>query len=221
MLSNGSKENVCRCRHFEAGSGGDKILKGWDSIGWMRPYISERSQPNKVELLMPLETLMDKRIPQELKKQLRHVLPLHPADITHVLQKLTRLGFLISEGHGRGTTYELSSGTDAQTLKETLKETLQADNKTLHETLQADNETLHGDKDAINPMPRRMLRKELTEKIVEFCSEWRTAEEIADFVQRSKRYLSNEILPKMGNLLELQYPQVKRHPDQKYRRKGR
>lgn len=74
-------ESVCRNTHLQtmfmmlgsadkAGSGGDKILKGWDSIGLIHPYISERSQPNKVELLMPLESLMDKRITQELQKKL-------------------------------------------------------------------------------------------------------------------------------------------------------
>ena len=57
------------------------------------------------------------------------------------------------------------------------------------------------------------------EKIVSFCSDWRSAEEIAVFVQRSKRYLTNEVLPEMSALLDLKYPQVKRHPDQQYRRK--
>ena len=63
-------ESVCRNTNLQtmfmmlgsadkAGSGGDKILKGWESIGWKSPSISGRSQPNKVELLMPLEALMD------------------------------------------------------------------------------------------------------------------------------------------------------------------
>lgn len=211
----------------KAGSGGDKILKGWESIGWKSPSISGRSQPNKVELLMPLEALMDKRILQELQKRfgdkfenlnkneqmvlalaltenkvnnerLRHMLPLHPADITHILQQLSKPGMLIPDGHGRGTTYQLKEESERRTL-------------------QAKQETLQAGEENANPMPKRMSREELAEKIVDFCSEWRTAEEIAGFIQRNKRYLSNEVLPKMGNLLELKYPQVKRHPDQKYR----
>lgn len=102
------------------------------------------------------------------------------------------------DGHGRGTTYQLKEESERRTL-------------------QAKQETLQAGEENANPMPKRMSREELAEKIVDFCSEWRTAEEIAGFIQRNKRYLSNEVLPKMGNFLELKYPQVKRHPDQKYR----
>ena len=238
-------ESVCRNTNLQtmfmmlgsadkAGSGGDKILKGWDSVGWIRPYIEERSQPNKVELLMPLESLMDDRILQELQKRfddrldsldkhelmvmaltltenkvnnerLRDVLPLHPADITHILQQLTKSGLLVSEGHGRGTVYQLNDSFGTETLQ------------ARGETLQAKGETLQAEKPKVESMPKRMSREEMTEKIVAFCSEWRTAEDIAEFLQRNKRYITNEILPKMGHLLQLQYPLVKHHPDQKYR----
>ena len=248
-------ESVCRNTNLQtmfmmlgsadkAGSGGDKIIKGWSSIGWMQPYISEKSQPNKVELLMPLESLMDERVLHELRRlfgdkfaglnkhermvlalsltenkvnheRLRYVLPLHPADITHVLQHLTRLGLLVSNGHGRGTTYQLNVCPECETLQAGA-ETLQAGAETLQagvETLQAGAETLQAG------MPKRMLRDEMIQKIVAFCTEWRTAEEIAVFLHRSKRYITNEVLPKMDNLLERLYPQVRRHPDQKYRSK--
>lgn len=242
-------ESVCRNTHLQtmfmmlgsadkAGSGGDKILKGWDAIGWIRPYISEKSQPNKVELFMPLESLMDKRILKELQKRfgnrlkslknheqmvlalaltenkvnherLRYALPLHPSDISHILQKLTKLGLLVSDGHGRGTTYRLSGGQD--------DETLQANSETLQETLQAKGKTLQGLEETV--IPKRMTRDEIIKKILAFCSEWRTAEDIAVFLHRSKRYITNEILPDMDNHLVLLYPQVRRHPDQKYRSK--
>ena len=253
-------ESVCRNTHLQtmfmmlgsadkAGSGGDKILKGWDSIGWIRPYISEKSQPNKVELYMPLESLMDKRIPEELRKRfgnklkslknyeqmvialaltenkvnherLRYALPLHPSDISHILQKLTKLGLLVSDGYGRGTTYQLSGGQDGETLQAN-GETLQANGETLQangETLQADKASLQGLKDIV--MPKHMRRDEMIEKILAFCTEWRTAEEIAVFLHRSKRYITNEILPEMDNQLDWLYPQVRRHPDQKYRSKA-
>ena len=254
-------ESVCRNTNLQtmfmllgsadkAGSGGDKIIKGWDSTGWMRPYISEKSQPNKVELLMPLESLMDERILQKLHKlfgdrfvglnrhermvlalaltenkinheRLRRAIPLHPTDITHILQSLTRLGMLVSDGYGRGTTYQLSGGQDDETLKadkETLQETLQANVETLQETLQANRETLQGSEGMV--IPKRMSRDEMIKKILAFCTEWRTAEEIAVFLHRNKRYITNEILPEMDNQLDLRYPQVRRHPDQKYRRRN-
>lgn len=90
------------------------------------------------------------------------------------------------------------------------------------ETLQAGAETLQAEAETLQAegiMPKRMLRDEMIQKIVAFCTEWRTAEEIAVFLHRSKRYITNEVLPKMDNLLERLYPQVRRHSDQKYRSK--
>lgn len=122
-----------------AGSGTSKIFSGWKSIGWKAPYPQEGSKPNKITLLMPLESLLDKRIESALLTQLgeerwyqldqeeRMILStayteevinhqcirasstLHPTDITHRLQHLVREGYLSSQGHGRGTTYTLAS----------------------------------------------------------------------------------------------------------------
>ena len=122
-----------------AGSGTSKIFSGWKSIGWKAPYPQEGSKPNKITLLMPLESLLDKRIESALLTQLgeerwyqldqeeRMILStayteevinhqcirasstLHPTDITHRLQHLVREGYLSSQGHSRGTTYTLAS----------------------------------------------------------------------------------------------------------------
>ena len=123
----------------QAGSGTSKIFSGWKSIGWKAPYPQEESKPNKVTLLMPLESLLDKRIEDALLAQLgeerwyqldqeeRTILStaytekiinhqcirasstLHSTDITYRLQHLVREGYLSSQGHGRGTTYTLAS----------------------------------------------------------------------------------------------------------------
>ena len=189
---------------------------------------------------MPLESLMDKRITQELQKKfgeackslnndelmvlalaltenkinherLRYALPLHPADITRILQRLTKLEMLTSDGHGRGTIYRLKDSYSKQALQGS-GQTLQGSGQ----TLQGSGQTLQAETTG----PRHISRNIMYEKIVSFCSDWRSAEEIAVFVQRSKRYLTNEILPEMSALLDLKYPQVKRHPDQQYRRKS-
>ena len=97
------------------------------------------------------------------------------------------------------------------------KKPLQAKDETLQETLQAKDETLQGLEDIV--IPKRMTRDEMIKIISEFCLEWRTAEEIAVFLHRSKRYITNEILPEMEKQLDLLYPQVRRHPNQKYRSK--
>ena len=153
-----------------------------------------------------------KEIPSDTTSQ-RWIDRVYP-DGTHILQQLTKLGMLVSDGYGRGTTYQLSDCFGAETLQAGA-ETLQAG----AETLQAGAETLQAGPQVDKSLkPKRMSREEMTKKIVEFCSEWRTAEDIAEFLQRNKRYISNEVLPKMGSMLQLQYPQVKHHPDQKYRR---
>jgi len=144
-------ESVCRNTSLQqmfmmigsaekAGSGVDKILKGWETLNWKRPYPIEKAQPNKVELVMPLESLLDESVLLELDKlfgkrlgqldsnekiavsmaltervinneRLRDTLSLHPADITHMLQHLCKEGFLASSGHGRGTVYMLNDAT--------------------------------------------------------------------------------------------------------------
>ena len=50
----------------KAGSGTDKILHGWEKQNWKKPYIMERSRPNKVVFTMPLESLMDEHVIETL-----------------------------------------------------------------------------------------------------------------------------------------------------------
>lgn len=47
-------------RSDKAGSGVDKILKGWRSGKWSRPDVREKSHPDIVELQLPLELYEDK-----------------------------------------------------------------------------------------------------------------------------------------------------------------
>ncbi len=122
----------------KAGSGVDKILKGWREANWRSPYIEETGRPDKVELFMPMETLIDNDVVAELKaifgdklKEVSHnglivlstaltddevsnsslqpLLDLHPSDISKLLRELCKRGFLESSGFGKGTTYHLIS----------------------------------------------------------------------------------------------------------------
>ena len=223
-------ESVCRNTSLQqmfmmigsaekAGSGVDKILKGWETLNWKRPYPIEKTQPNKVELVMPLESLLDEKVLAELDRlfgkrmkavdsnvriilsmalteevvnneRLREALAMHPADITHLLQHLCQEGFLASSGRGRGTVYR---------LKVT--------------TLQDKDTTLH----ACCVHSTKMSREKLQEVILEYCIEWRSAEEIATYVHRSKQYIRGEILPSMDQLLIRKYPLKEKHPGQKYK----
>ena len=245
-------ESVCRNTSLQqmfmmigsaekAGSGVDKILKGWETLNWKRPYPIEKAQPNKVELVMPLESLLDEKVLAELDRlfgkrmktvdsnvrivlsmalteevinneRLREALAMHPSDITHLLQHLCQEGFLASSGRGRGTVYRLK----VATLQDK-NATLQAKDTTLEgqkvATLQAKDITLH----VSNVQSTRMTREKLQELILEYCTEWRSAEEIAIHVHRSKQYIRGEILPGMDHLLIRKYPLKEKHPGQKYK----
>ncbi|MBR4148356.1 MAG: putative DNA binding domain-containing protein [Bacteroidales bacterium] len=238
-------ESVCRNKSLQqmfmmigsaekAGSGVDKIMKGWQTLNWKRPYPVEKAQPNKVELIMPLESLLDEKVLSELDKifgnriknrdkedimalsialtegiinneRLRDVLAMHPADITHLLQRLCKEEFLISKGHGRGTVYLLKVATSDEKVA------------TSDEKVATSSEKVATSSEKVaTPIPKRMRKEELCNEIIKYCSEWRTASEIAVHVGRNKQYIRNKILPEMAGVLKMLFPK-ENHPGQKYK----
>lgn len=265
-------ESVCRNTSLQqmfmlmgqaekAGSGVDKILRGWSDSRWGAPYPKELFRPNKVELVMPLESLLDPRILTSLKDQLgspideldenellllataqsegvinherlKELLPMHPADITKVLQKLRRDGLLIAEGRGRGCVYHLNDGGEAS---EQMMQAMPSNNVSSEaqmmqaapsnnassdtQMMQAAPSNDASSEDQMMQATKRKLSAQETERLVCcFCSEWRTAQEIADYLHRTKDHVRNVILPRLlrQGVLEQKFL-VKRHPNQQYR----
>lgn len=120
----------------KAGSGTDKIVKGWREANWRSPILSEKLQPDKVVLAMPMESLLSDKAKAELKEKfgitantfdhkvlsvlalasdegfvtnerLRYVLNLHKAEIAELLRALVNNKLLNAQGHGRGMRYFL------------------------------------------------------------------------------------------------------------------
>ena len=120
----------------KAGSGADKIIHGWEKQNWKRPYIEEKSKPNKVVLTMSMESLLDESVIQGLtmhfgdnienlphqqlmtlalayseeeitNERLQYVLDMHRVDITQMLSKMCSLHLWESAGYGRGTKYHI------------------------------------------------------------------------------------------------------------------
>ena len=192
-------ESVCRNTSLQqmfmmmgavekAGSGVDKILRGWNALHWKTPYPEERFRPNKVELVMPLELLFDPQVLEELKRSLgdsfdtldeydrillitaftegvvnhqvlSKKLPLHRTDITKKLQELCLAGVLIAEGHGRGCVYRL---------------------KTLR--LQAQEVRVATSEQAI---PHKLSAQQREQLILAYCSDvWRTVQDITSYLGR-------------------------------------
>lgn len=120
----------------KAGSGIDKIRKGWASQHWQSPHLKETTRPDRVILSLPMESLLPEGVLAELEQRygqrfaaldkdevltlvtvaqeggvsnqrLQEVLPMHSRDITFLLQGLVRKEFLVPEGFGRWTQYGL------------------------------------------------------------------------------------------------------------------
>jgi len=120
----------------QAGSGGDVILHGWKDENFRLPYIVETERPDKVELTLPLESVMSDRVKTELIKyfgkdvlnidhtslmilalsaseditneKLQYTIEAHRSDISKLLRSLCKNGYLVAYGIGRGTHYKLN-----------------------------------------------------------------------------------------------------------------
>ena len=56
----------------------------------------------------------------------------------------------------------------------------------------------------------------MRQRILEYCSEWRTPQEIADYLGRTKQYIRIKILPQMSDVLQMRFNK-ENHPGQKYK----
>ena len=242
-------ESICRNKYLQtmftflgsaekAGSGADKIIHGWEKQNWKRPYIVERSRPNKVILTMSMESLLDENVKNGLirlfgerveqlpqpqlmalamayseeeitNERLQYALDIHRADITKMLSDMCANHLLEASGHGRGTKYhvygvKLASYTgNLATSKENLASP--------DENLATSKENLASSK------KKRFSKLEIEKLILDFCTEWRTIEDIATFLDRDKNYIRNEVLPQLTDKLVKMYENVPHHPRQKYR----
>lgn len=116
----------------KAGSGVDKIMKGWSDANWRAPYIETSLRPDIISLYLPMVSLLDTDIKNGLMKifgtnivhvdhnrlqvlalayvegfvtneRLRYALKIHKADISTLLKGMCNEDYLIAYGHGRGT----------------------------------------------------------------------------------------------------------------------
>lgn len=59
--------------------------------------------------------------------------------------------------------------------------------------------------------------EEMAIYILEYCETWRSIGEIAQFAERDKNYIRNKVLPRLSEKLEKEFPDVPKHPKQRYR----
>jgi len=120
----------------KAGSGVDKIRKGWNSQHWRSPLVRERVQPDRVYWYLPMVSLIPNESLARLQQnfgakfktfnklevqalvtadienyvdnaRMRQITNNHATDITRILQGLVAKGVLMQEGQARGSRYRL------------------------------------------------------------------------------------------------------------------
>lgn len=124
-------------RGERAGSGVDKIKSGWRAQHWRSPQIRTQAQPDRVELRLPLVSLLQPATIETLRlrfgdrldrlepaaiqalaiaeeegivsnRRLQDGSAEHPVEIGRMLQRLVEGGFLASDNKRRWTSYRLS-----------------------------------------------------------------------------------------------------------------
>jgi ATP-dependent DNA helicase RecG len=132
----------------QAGSGIDKIREGWRSQHWRVPAFEETQQPDRVRLILPMESLLPPEAVEELRRRfgsrldgldplemqtlvtafvedrvsngrLQRVSDKHPSDLTRMLQRLVAGDFLQQEGRKRGCFYRLLAADAADLGRDT------------------------------------------------------------------------------------------------------
>jgi len=127
----------------KAGSGVDKMRRGWASQHWRSPLVHEQVQPDRVIWRLPmvslipdesrarLKTLFGRQFEQFSKHEvqalvtadtegtvdnarMRQICSMHAADLTRLLQGLVAKGALIQEGQARWSRYRLPAQGDSE-----------------------------------------------------------------------------------------------------------
>ena len=228
-------DSVCKNKYLQkmfsmigvaekAGSGTDKIMKGWRKANWRSPKIEEKQQPDKVVLVMPMESLLSNKAKAILtdkfgisansfdhnvmsvlalvcdeggatNERLRYVLNMHKAEISDLLKLMVQKGLLETYGHGRGMHYKLPS-------KST--NVLGANNANNTCTFESPEEMVAGNgasysasltANSASSAKKRLSREELKSLIISICSDWVSIEDIVKKSGKSTSYIRNVVIP--------------------------
>lgn len=255
-------------RSDKAGSGVDKIMKGWKFANWRRPTIEEMVHPDKVELFLPFESIISEEVlrilaerfgpkvkdiePEKLlilsnivvekrinNQSLQSLLDLHPSEISKTLKELCSEGYLNSNGYGRGTIYELSTGvtssnvissdvatSDVITSDVTTSGTssmavtgynIISSNDTQAYVTSSDVTTSDVTSSDVTTSDDTTTN-ELT-MLKRHCKTWKTAKEISHIIGRSQGHTRARVIKRLidNKTMEMEYPDTPNHPHQRYR----
>ena len=136
-----------------------------------------------------------------------------------MLKELCTEGYLVSNGRGRGTTYQLNTEENLTSSEGNL--TSSEENLTSSEENLTSSEGNPTSSEEIGK--RKNCRKEeLFDMIMECASDWISLGDIARKIGRNPQYLKSSVINMMvrEGLLLRKFP-IPNHPAQKYKRAGR
>ena len=242
-------QSVCRNKSLQkmfmmlgaaekAGSGVDKILKGWSDSNWRSPNIETSFRPDTIKLYLPMVSLLDENVKNGLirlfgkgvvhvkhnwlqtlaltftegyvtNERLRYALKIHRADIYPLLKDMCKEGYLIAEGHGRGTKYYLPA----------LDVNIGSNPVSNPVSNPISNPISNPVSNPISKPKKRMSREEIREAIISVSADWVSLDYIASEIDRTTAYLLADIIPPMleEGLMERMYPDSPTSPYQKYK----
>ena len=266
-------ESVCRNKSLQkmfsmlgvaekAGSGTDKILRGWKESNWRAPIIDERQNPDKVVLVMPMESLLSESAKLRLEEKfgnivntfshdvlfvlalacdegsvtnerLRYSLNLHKGEISILLKQMCRSGLLMAQGYGRGMKYYLPKEPNKDLFAsqvEDFSSENKGTSKLTGEVLDVNRgssdcnrgssvDMSFHENDRSHFSKKRLPKQQMDALVISICQDWMDKDEIAKQLNRTVKYVSDVVLPRMlkEKTIEMLYPGTPNHPRQKYK----
>ncbi|MDF0720117.1 putative DNA binding domain-containing protein [Kaistella sp. PBT33-4] len=198
----------------KAGSGVSKILSGWNSSHWRRPYIIIDGEPDRITLEMPLFSIIPEETLSDLKEmfgdqvemlgkdeltalavchiegditnnRLQFLVEKHKTDITKMLQDLCKNEYLVSENKGRWTAYHLNYSD---------KTIAQANPLISMDSSNMDSSNMDSSKDAISDNLQRLTKVDALVNM--------------DSTAKQRRFKYDDLAKKIEEICALEYKSV-------------
>ena len=230
----------------KAGSGIDKIRRGWSSQHWRLPMVREDIRPDRVFWSLPMVSLIPEKSLARLSlrfgakfakftaleaqalvtadlegwvdnARMRQITSEHAADMTRLLQNLVGKEALSQERQGRWTRYRISPELDS--LHKGV-DSLHKGVDSLHKPKASDNEL-----DALSEIAeparqgKRLSNAQMESILLKLCEKhWLTRRKLAELLDRNEEGLRSRFLAPMvaHGLLCLRYPDKPNRVDQAY-----
>jgi DNA-binding MarR family transcriptional regulator len=226
-----------------AGSGVDKIRSGWRTRHWRPPLIRTQTQPDRVEMTLPMVSLipesaisaLDQRFGKAMvaglaadalqalatieiegsttNTRLQELIDCHPSDITRLLQNLCNRGLLESDNRRRWSTYRFKGTEPERSLFDDLEHSGDSSHKTGLAELEMSETATKVSKS------ERSTPDLVKVAILDLCrGRFWTVNQLANMLNRHPAGLRNRYITPLveAEKLKLRFPRQGNRPDQAY-----